>query len=327
MTYACSGVEGLWLYGTMPYQMCGRVPLRRAARSQSRLPHPQTLHRQGTIVSISALLGFSLLVTFIIGLKLLADRLRRTGSSAGGYAYDRAPLFSPAERSFLGVLDQALGAEYRVFGKVRVADVLVVARGTDEAKRRSAFNRISAKHLDFVVCAPDDLRVLCAIELNDASHKQAARRDRDDMLAEACRSADLPLVFFAAKHAYSIAEVREAVRQAMGLTVASAPIVPAPVAEAPAMAAPETPAPAPAPAPVELAADAAPRPTVSATDNADTAPQCPKCSSPMVKRVGKSGERAGQAFWGCPRFPACRGILEDAARQSYRPVADMPHAR
>lgn len=274
-------------------------------------------------MSISALLGFSLLVTLIIGLKLLTDRLRRTGSSAGGYAYERAPLFSPAERSFLGVLDQALGTEYRVFGKVRVADVLAVARGTDAAKRRSAFNRISAKHLDFVVCAPDDLRVLCAIELNDASHKQAVRRDRDDMVAEACRSAELPLVFFTAKRAYSIAEVHEAVRQAIGLTVASAPVVPAPVAEAPAVAAPES----PAPAPVEFAANAAPSLTVSATDNADAAPQCPKCSSPMVKRVGKSGERAGQAFWGCTRFPACRGILEDAARQSYRPVADMPHAR
>lgn len=263
------------------------------------------------------------LIAALVALKVLAAQSAST-PGAGGFSYELAPLFSPAERSFLGVLDQALGAEYRVFGKVRVADVLAIARGTDASKRRSAFNRISAKHLDFVLCAPDDLRVLCAIELNDASHKQAARRDRDDMLAEACRSAELPLVFFAAKRAYSIAEVREAVRQAMGLTVASAALAP------PAVAAPGTPATLPttsATPPVELAADAAPSPTVSSTDNTEAAPQCPKCSGPMVKRVGKSGERAGQAFWGCTRFPACRGILEDAAGQSYRPVADMPHVR
>lgn len=281
-------------------------------------------------MSISALLGFTLLVTIIIGLKLLNERLRPTGSSAGDYDYERTPLFSPAERSFLGVLDQALGAEYRVFGKVRVADVLAVARGTDAAKRRGAFNRISAKHLDFVVCAPDDLRVLCAIELNDASHKQAARRDRDDMVAEACRSAEMPLVFFTAKRAYSIAEVREAVRQAMEPRVASAPAAQAPESATPPVAAPEAPSPAPiviATASVELAADSAPSPKVCATDNTEAAPQCPKCSGPMVKRVGKSGNRAGHAFWGCTRFPACRGILEDAPAQSYRPVADMPHTR
>lgn len=34
---------------------------------------------------------------------------------------------------------------------------------------------------------------------------------------------------------------------------------------------------------------------------------CPRCGSAMVKRVAKRGTGAGNAFWGCPRFPACRG--------------------
>lgn len=38
------------------------------------------------------------------------------------------------------------------------------------------------------------------------------------------------------------------------------------------------------------------------------APACPKCSSPMVERTAKSGSNAGKKFWGCSRFPACRGI-------------------
>lgn len=37
-------------------------------------------------------------------------------------------------------------------------------------------------------------------------------------------------------------------------------------------------------------------------------PQCPQCGSPMAKRTAKRGARAGEAFWGCSRFPACRGI-------------------
>lgn len=37
-------------------------------------------------------------------------------------------------------------------------------------------------------------------------------------------------------------------------------------------------------------------------------PACPRCGSPMVRRVAKAGARAGESFWGCSRFPGCRGI-------------------
>jgi len=33
---------------------------------------------------------------------------------------------------------------------------------------------------------------------------------------------------------------------------------------------------------------------------------CPKCSSDLVLRTGKRGERAGKKFYGCSTFPACR---------------------
>ncbi len=38
-----------------------------------------------------------------------------------------------------------------------------------------------------------------------------------------------------------------------------------------------------------------------------TAPACPRCSKPMVKRVAKRGANAGGEFWGCSGYPACRG--------------------
>ena len=37
------------------------------------------------------------------------------------------------------------------------------------------------------------------------------------------------------------------------------------------------------------------------------APSCPRCHSPMVKRTAKKGRHAGDEFWGCPKFPNCRG--------------------
>ena len=48
--------------------------------------------------------------------------------------------------------------------------------------------------------------------------------------------------------------------------------------------------------------------------NASTAapagdPSCPSCQSPMVRRVARRGPRKGQPFWGCSRYPTCRGIV------------------
>lgn len=37
------------------------------------------------------------------------------------------------------------------------------------------------------------------------------------------------------------------------------------------------------------------------------APDCPACAKPMTQRVAKRGANAGQAFWGCTGYPACRG--------------------
>jgi restriction system protein len=39
-------------------------------------------------------------------------------------------------------------------------------------------------------------------------------------------------------------------------------------------------------------------------------PQCPTCNTEMVVRIARRGEHAGSNFWGCPRFPACRGTRQ-----------------
>lgn len=55
------------------------------------------------------------------------------------------------------------------------------------------------------------------------------------------------------------------------------------------------------------ASGAAPKAPVEVTPAAEVEPSCPKCGSPMVQRTAKTGANAGGKFWGCSRFPACRG--------------------
>jgi restriction system protein len=36
---------------------------------------------------------------------------------------------------------------------------------------------------------------------------------------------------------------------------------------------------------------------------------CPKCGSLMVMRTAKHGMNIGKSFWGCPKYPQCRGTV------------------
>ena len=38
-------------------------------------------------------------------------------------------------------------------------------------------------------------------------------------------------------------------------------------------------------------------------------PNCPSCGGSMVKRIAKQGANAGKMFWGCSKYPKCRGTV------------------
>ncbi len=42
----------------------------------------------------------------------------------------------------------------------------------------------------------------------------------------------------------------------------------------------------------------------------DPVPACPKCNKPMVLRTARSGQNAGNSFWGCSAYPDCKGVVE-----------------
>jgi len=66
----------------------------------------------------------------------------------------------------------------------------------------------------------------------------------------------------------------------------------------------------PAAAPTAAPAPAAkPVPQQVLSVQTQTAPACPKCGSAMVMRTARKGANAGGQFWGCSRYPECRGII------------------
>ena len=149
----------------------------------------------------------AIIIIFVVGLIILIQK-RKTGPS--DYPYQKAgSLFSSAERSFFGILNQVVGKDIRVLGKIRVADVIVPKKGLSRSDWQKAFNKISGKHFDFLLCKDSDLSIICAIELNDSSHQSSKRQLRDEFLTGICDAAGIPLIQVAVQPRYLIDDVKK----------------------------------------------------------------------------------------------------------------------
>lgn len=151
----------------------------------------------------------------LLGALILYQLLRRKPAA---FPYERQPaLFTPAEVRFFRHLQQALPSRYRAFGKVRIADVLRTREGLSKSERWAAFNKISAKHLDFVICDAQSLALLGAIELDDSSHLLPHRIARDQFVDGALAAARLPILHVPVRRSYVIAELRQQLQETLGL--------------------------------------------------------------------------------------------------------------
>ena len=212
----------------------------------------------------------------------------------------RRELFTPAERSFFGVLEQAAAGEFKVFGKVRLGDLAQPAKGLSQSRRTSLRNRVQQKHVDFVLCRPDTLEVAGVVELDDVSHGRKDRADRDDFVDQALASAGVPVLHFPARKAYAVAEVQARLAERFALKPAEAVAV---------AAEPEKPAAQVTVDQAQAAAEIIPPAVEPPAAEAPAAPVCPACSSAMVKRQARKGQHAGKWFWACSGYPNCRKIL------------------
>lgn len=179
---------------------------------------------------------------------------------------------SDAELEFIHALCRVLPEGMSVVPKVRVADIVYVTAKKDYQKY---FNKISSKHVDFLVVRLPHWKPLFAIELDDSSHSRASRAIRDEFLDKVFRAARFPLIRIEQKRAYNLVELREQISSA----IASAGQTTNEMASIP-------------------------------RSEMETAPLCPKCHVPMVLRTAKYGNQAGKSFYGCVNYPRCKQVIE-----------------
>jgi hypothetical protein len=122
-------------------------------------------------------------------------------------------LFNVAQIAFLAVLERAVGRDYRVYGRVRVADIVAPRRRLDRRTRRRAWDRLDGRRFDFLVCRADTGAIACAVNL--APRSRLRRGVARDALDRICAAAGLPLVRFRESETYATAQIREQVMAAI----------------------------------------------------------------------------------------------------------------
>ena len=114
-------------------------------------------------------------------------------------------LLTDCEKNFYKILRLATGEQASINCKVRMADIVSTKRKNDVRN----FNRICAKHIDFVICDASSTQILCAIELNDRSHHTNNRRQRDIFVNKSLSKCGIKFLEIEARQNYSVDELRK----------------------------------------------------------------------------------------------------------------------
>jgi len=188
-----------------------------------------------------------------LGLLLRLFGIAPSASAPGPLPFRlRDDFLSPAEISFYHILLSAAGDRVTVCPKVNLNDIFFVSRPD---QNQAARNRISRKHVDFLLCDSRSMRPQVGIELDDSSHSREDRQTRDEFVQQVFDAAGLSLLRFPAQRAYHISEIISRL----------SPFI---------------------------AGGAAP-PPLSVSLDTTSAPTCPKCGIPLVIRSGSRGKFYG----------------------------------
>jgi hypothetical protein len=163
---------------------------------------------------------FPWLIIAIIAVAVLSFVLFKLFSPAGGRLsrnpYQKfAALFDADDQTFFHALKAAMGAEHEIFGKIRVADIVMHKKTASGQEARLAFDPIAGRRFDFVLCDKKNLSVACVVQLHDKTDPAQRAEREDDPLAAICENIGLPFALFHVQAEYDREEMRERLRKAM----------------------------------------------------------------------------------------------------------------
>ncbi|WP_026375902.1 DUF2726 domain-containing protein [Aestuariibacter salexigens] len=120
----------------------------------------------------------------------------------------RTQLLTPVERSFLELLERAVGNKFRIMCRVRLTDIISLRQSTNKKQGKVALSRANGKHLDFVLCSRTDMSPIVAIDLVHNAGKEGYKTNRDWFISGTLDAAKIPHVRIKVKSGYTVEDIR-----------------------------------------------------------------------------------------------------------------------
>jgi len=174
------------------------------------------------------------LISLIVIVGVLASRLN---DNSFPFPFDsKNSVFTPAEKNFQNLVEQAMGAKYRIINRVKLADIVTIRNGVSDRASQSAANNAEGKYLDFVICDRKSMKLLGTIDLVDTQGK-GYKIKKDWFVSGALEAAAIPHLRIKVKANYTLDEIRACIHSRLlgnrsPLPKVKGKVIPAPMVKA-----------------------------------------------------------------------------------------------
>jgi hypothetical protein len=174
------------------------------------------------------------MISLIVIVALLSSRLN---NNSFPFPFDsKNTIFTPAEKNFHNLVEQALGNKYRVINRVKLADIVAIRNGVSNRASQAAVNNAENKYLDFAICDRVSMKLLGVIDLVDTQGK-GYKIKKDWFVSGALEAASIPHLRIKVKSNYTLDEIRACINSRLLGNKAPAPkmkgsVIPAPMVKA-----------------------------------------------------------------------------------------------
>ncbi|MBE4607356.1 DUF2726 domain-containing protein [Vibrio navarrensis] len=125
------------------------------------------------------------------------------------YAYRvKGPVLRSQEVAFFNALKTAVGEHGVVFSKVSMSSVIAPRDIVSKKQLFIASNKISRSHFDYLICDPRTFEPRVVIELDNGKELNKSKVEREKLLMQVCKSANIPLIGTSVKHSYQVGRLR-----------------------------------------------------------------------------------------------------------------------
>ncbi|WP_136487518.1 DUF2726 domain-containing protein [Vibrio sp. H11] len=147
----------------------------------------------------------ALLVVFFVVIQKYVIR----HDDSKSYAYRRkGPVLTSAESTFYHALTAAVGEHGIVLTKVSMTQVVTPSKGLNKKQWFIANHRVARSQFNFLVCDARTLEPRVVVELDDGKELTKLKVEREKLLMQVCKTANIPLIGANIRYSYQVGKLR-----------------------------------------------------------------------------------------------------------------------